>query len=217
MEVGQRVNENAEVENDENRENFKAEITTSETTVAGNDIRAEEDREIIKNIIDIMRSEENEFIPGFKKEERRKLVNLCNKVNEIVSDFRTETITETNNLLNSNSIFGARKVGLKKPSSSKTKNKDPWWKRRLNASINEIRNHINILERKQRGEKVSKRNCVGVGRKYKVRTKGLRCVLEELKQRLKAKAFKLKRYEQTSSELINFFNKIRKSGSGAEW
>ena len=48
MEVGQRVNENAEVENDENRENFKAEITTSETTVAGNDIRAEEDREIIK-------------------------------------------------------------------------------------------------------------------------------------------------------------------------
>eukprot|EP00795_Rhopilema_esculentum_P016163 gene16163-biopygen5458 len=79
MEIGQRVNENAEVENDENRKNFKAEIKTSEITVANNDIRSEEDREIIQNIIDIMRSEEKEFISGFKKVERWKLVNLCNK------------------------------------------------------------------------------------------------------------------------------------------
>ena len=121
-------------------------------------------------------------------------------MNEIASDIRTETITETKNLLNSISIYCARKVGLKKPSNSKTKNKDPWWKRRLNASINEIRNHINILERKQRGENVSKRNCLGVERKYKIRVKGLRCVLEELEQRLKVKAFKFKRYEQRKDQ-----------------
>ena len=214
------MNENAEVEKDDNRENFKAEITTSEITVANNDIRSEEDREIIQNIIDIMRSEEKEFISGFKKVERRKLVNLCNKVNDIASDIRTETITETNNLLNSISIYCSREVGLKKPSSSKTKNKEPWWKRRLNACIDEILNHINILERKQRGEKVSKRNCVGVGRKYKVRRKGLRCVLEEFKQRLKAKSFKLKRYEQRIDQFrINkLFQQDQKKGvSRAEW
>ena len=35
-----------------------------------------------------------------------------------------------------------------------------------------------------------------IERKYKVKHKGINCVVEELKQRLQAKVFKLKRYEQ---------------------
>ena len=176
---------------DENSESGIEEIVVLE-----NNRRSDEQREIIREIIDIMKDEEKEFIPGFKRVERRKLAGVCEKVNEIVNDIQTETITETNNLLKSISIYCARKVGLKKPQKRNKKTKVPWWKRRLKDSIDEIRKHLNILERKQRGEKISKRKCTEVERKYKVLQKGLNCVIEELKQRLNAKSFKLKRYEQ---------------------
>ena len=59
-------------------------------------------------------------------------------------------------------------------------------------SINKVRKHINILERHQRGEIKRKE----FERKYNIKKKGIRTVKEELKQRLHAKAAKLKRYKE---------------------
>ena len=74
--------------------------------------------------------------------------------------------------------------------------KEPWWKRRIKESIKEIRKHINILERKKRGDLKRIEKYKELEQKYRIKKKGLNVVLEELKQRLKAKSMKIKRYDQ---------------------
>ena len=71
----------------------------------------------------------------------------------------------------------------------------PWWKRRLNAQIKELRKEISKLEvlkgRTLKSEATEER----LWNKYKVKQKGLRTVMEELKQRVTAKSKKIKRYQ----------------------
>ena len=63
-------------------------------------------------------------------------------------------------------------------------------------SINKVRKHINTLERHQRGEITRKEKNQELERKYKIKKKGIRTVIEELKQRLHAKTSKMKRCEK---------------------
>ena len=43
-------------------------------------------------------------------------------------------------------------VGLKPNQIGRNPVKEPWWKRRMKQTILELQKHINILERKKRGE-----------------------------------------------------------------
>ena len=74
------------------------------------------------------------------------------KVNAILKGIKSENITETNRLIRACAIFVGRKVGLKPKQRRGNPLKEPWWKRRIQQSIQELRKHINILERKKRGE-----------------------------------------------------------------
>ena len=74
--------------------------------------------------------------------------------------------------------------------------KESCWKRRIKQSVQELQKHINILERKKRGEIKKKKKYCEIEHKYGVKKKGLNVVLEELKQRIQAKATKIKRYDQ---------------------
>jgi len=58
------------------------------------------------------------------------LANLTSKVNQVVGDIRTNSISETNNL-----IYAAQEDGAKTCSSERKKAKDPWWKRRIKLSL----------------------------------------------------------------------------------
>ena len=49
-------------------------------------------------------------------------------------------------------IFLERKVGLNPNQRRGNAVKEPWWKRRIQQSIQELLNHINILEQKKSGE-----------------------------------------------------------------
>ena len=71
---------------------------------------------------------------------------------------------------------------------------EPWWKIRITKTINEVSKHINILECHQRGEIRRKENNEELERNIK--KKGIKTVIEELKQRLHAKTTKLKRYKE---------------------
>ena len=62
--------------------------------------------------------------------------------------------------------------------------------------LKEVRKHINILERHQRGEVRRKEKFEELERKYNIKKKGIRTVIEELKQCLHAKAANRKRYEE---------------------
>ena len=66
--------------------------------------------------------------------------------------------------------------------------------------MTEIRRHINLLERKKKGDLKKDVKYRILDRKYFIKNKGVDVVLEELKQRLEAKSKKIKRYEQRSEQ-----------------
>ena len=93
-------------------------------------------------------------------------------------------------------IYIARQVGLKIGGCEGKGSKGSRWKRGIKDSIVELRRHVNILERSKQGNLKGTEKYTKLGRKYNIRQKGEKVVIEELKQRLQAKSAKLKRYEQ---------------------
>ena len=72
------------------------------------------------------------------------------------------------------------------------------WKRRIQGDIKRLRQDLNLLERERKGELGKRRNrkLRDLEEKYTVKSKGIKTVIEELKQRMIAKSAKIKRYEQ---------------------
>ena len=90
----------------------------------------------------------------------------------------------------------AEQIGLKKVEHRK-KN-DPRWKRRIEGDIKRLRHEVNFLEREVKGELglKKKRKLSELNERYRVKRKGLKTVIEELKQRILAKSAKVRRYQQ---------------------
>ena len=59
-------------------------------------------------------------------------------------------------MINANTTYIGRKLGLRYGINRQKKKKEPWRKRVVKQSIDEIRKHINILEEKVRGEKMKR-------------------------------------------------------------
>ena len=71
---------------------------------------------------------------------------------------------------------------------------EPWWKRRMEAQVKQLNKdlgHINTLtERKN----IKKKHKDGLERRCKLKRRGLPVTREEIKERIKAKNNKIKRY-----------------------
>ena len=91
-------------------------------------------------------------------------------------------------------------VGVKK--SKRGEEKEPWWKRRIESDITNLRRNIKKLEREKRGENggKGKRKIKELNTKYRVKKIGINLLIEELQQMLIAKRTKVKRYEQRISQ-----------------
>ena len=74
------------------------------------------------------------------------------KANDFLVEIKSDNIRETNRLIRACVIFMGKKVGLKPNQRRGNAVKEPWWKRRIKQSVQELWKHINILERKKRGE-----------------------------------------------------------------
>ena len=68
--------------------------------ITGNDPRNDEERQMIKDILEIMRSGQVLNGAGFKRVDRKVLAEWTKKVNRVVSEIQTTmNITDTNELL----------------------------------------------------------------------------------------------------------------------
>ena len=74
------------------------------------------------------------------------------KANAFLMETKSDNIMETYRLIRAYVIFLGEKVGLKPNQRRGNAMKEPWWKRRIKQSVQELWKHINILERKKRGE-----------------------------------------------------------------
>ena len=156
----------------------------------------EDNRLIVKRLKEILA--ERKTCQGiiFKKVGRKLLKVQAERVNEALKYLESKSITETNNLIVAASVWVAEQLGLKKVEHRKKY--EPFWKRRIEGDIRRLRQEVNIMERELKeglgGGK--KRKLLGLQEKHSVRRKGLKTVIEELKQRMLAKSAKVRRFEQ---------------------
>lgn len=111
---------------------------------------------------------------------------------DVVFSWSSECQYNNNDNNNNTAVYVGKKLGIKNTKRGYGM-KEPWWKRRIKQSINEVRKHINILERRKRGETMKENKYIEISRKYSITKKGISNVIEELKH---AEACKLDRYEQ---------------------
>ena len=132
----------------------------------------------------------------FKKIDKKTLKVQTDRVNEAIRYFKSKSITETNGLIKATSVWVAEQIGLKKR-DYREKN-EPRWKRRIEGDIKKLRQDVNLLTRDLKGELGSKKKqkMKDLYEKYRVKKKGIKTVIEELKQRMLVKSAKVKRYEQ---------------------
>ena len=62
----------------------------------------------------------------------------------------TDDVTQTNETAMTAALWVAKEVGVKKDKTGEKK--EPWWKRRIESDITNLRRDINRLERERRGE-----------------------------------------------------------------
>ena len=110
--------------------------------------RSEEEKIMIKNIIEISEHNLGEGVNGFKKVDftLEFTQRLDNEINAIQKGIKSENITESNRLIRACAIFVGIKVGIKPNQKRGNVLKKPWWKRRMQQSVQELWKHINILE-----------------------------------------------------------------------
>ena len=90
----------------------------------------------------------------FKKVDRLKLEEKTRKVNQGLRYIQTSNVSETNSLLKAGSVLIAKRLGLRNLlEDRKNKSfKEPWWKRRLQGDIKQLRYVISVLDRKLKGK-----------------------------------------------------------------
>ena len=132
----------------------------------------------------------------FKKVDKKTLKVQTDRVNDAIKYFKSKSITEMNDLIKAASAWAAEQIGSKKR-DYRGKN-EPEWKRRIEGDIKKLRQDLKLLTRDLKRELGSKKKqkMKELYEKYISKKKGLKTVIEELKQRMLAKSAKVKRYEQ---------------------
>ena len=132
----------------------------------------------------------------FKKVDKKVLEVQTDSVNEAIKYLKSKSITETNNLIRAASVWVVERIGLKK--AEHRKKNQPRWKRWIEGDIKRLRQEVNFPERKVKGELglKKKRKLSELNERYRVKRKGLKTVIEELKKRVLAKSDKVRRYRQ---------------------
>ena len=120
-------------------------------------------------------------------------------VNEVIDRIRVENISDANPLVLAGANVVADLLGINK---RKGTNQQPWWKRRMQAKVQNLRKDLSKLEEWKNNNLRSERKKELLERQYHVKNKGINSVVEELKQRIKAKTAKIRKYEERSNQFM---------------
>ena len=132
-------------------------------------------------------------IPLLKSYNQKKLKEKTKEVNDIRRLIHTNNITETNNL----AYVGARlvvelmEIKISQNSPSKRQPNQPPWKRRLEKQLTELRADLSKLNEMSTSRLQSKKVKKVLNERYRIQEKGLNHIIEDVKQRVKAKAHKI--------------------------
>ena len=151
-----------------------------------------EDQRVIWNRLNEIRlSQDQDKVPALKDILKWRIREELQTVEEMVVLMPTRGITETNRLLYAIAVVVTERLGTKP--TRKRETKEPWWKRRLKGQLDQLWKDLSRLEQIWRNECNRQRIKTQLWRKYNIKANGVDVVIEELKQRINAKAIKIKR------------------------
>ena len=152
----------------------------------------EEEVAIVMEIAEVIERGRKDKLPALRNVPKKKLLEETNKVDKVLSKFKTHSITETNELFYAGAFLVTNSLGVK--IDKVAGRKEPMWKRRLQNKIKELRKDLSQLESSKDKGISNFRHWERLERKYS-RVKRLNVVIEEFKQRITAIAGKVRRYQ----------------------
>ena len=182
------------------RENSNDEETTfeEENPVIVNEIPdtaidepVETEDEIITKLKSIMRENPKCEVPHRRHNDRGRLAS--EKVKGSLAMKETNNMDEIRDLIHAGASLVPENLGVKRKPGVE---KEPYWKRHIESDIKRLRKDLSRIEDwfKGRWTKKGTRQKQESRKRSKLKEKGFKLVMEELKKRIKAKAFKVKRY-----------------------
>ena len=131
-------------------------------------------------------------LPALRNVPKKKLLEVAAKVDKVLSKFKTNSITKTNELFYAGAVVTNR-LGVK--IDKVAGRKEPIWKRRLQNKIKELRKDISQLEASKDEDISNFRHSERLERRYSIRVKRFNVVIERLKHRITPIAAKVRRYQ----------------------
>ena len=140
---------------------------------------------------------------NLKYEYKEKIKEEVIKRNKPLEHVKIRGSTHCRDVIEAAMKIVGEQVGMKK--SNAKKKKEPFWKRRILTDITRLRKDLSKIEPwfAGRWEKDKKIEKDWLDQKYGLRRKGFTLVIEELKQRITAKATKVKRYDNRMKQFQN--------------
>ena len=107
--------------------------------------------EIFTQIIELMESNDLPNPPNLRRIDRRRLKEAVIKVNDVISAVKTDDITQTNRLIKPVGAIVTAKIPGVKQETTQNIRKEPFWKRRIERKIDQLRKDVSLIERWKEG------------------------------------------------------------------
>ena len=132
---------------------------------------------------------------NLKYGDKEKIKEEVIKINKVLEHVKITGFTHCRNVIQAAMKIVGEEVGMKK--SNAKKKKEPFWKRRILTDISRLRKDLSRIEAwfAGRWKKDKKKEKDWLDQKYGLRRKGFTLIMEELKQRITAKATKVKQHD----------------------
>ena len=87
---------------------------------------------------------------SFRHISQKKLRDLTINMNSVLKYIETNDAIETNDLINAVAVYVTQRLGLRQRQSIEPR--EPFWKRRIQKDINELRKTVSTLDRYDKGQ-----------------------------------------------------------------
>ena len=120
-------------------------------TVSYPDELEEDQREILGRIKKLMNEENLETPMNLRKFDRMKVKEKALIIDKVLQQVETGNITDTNKLIKVGALVTQELLGVKRSSANEKKH-EPYWRRRIENSINSLRKDLSQIQRRDQGK-----------------------------------------------------------------
>ena len=185
-----------------------------------------EKSEIKKKLEELMRQEKRERLPCLKTYKQWQVKEKVKKVDQVLGSIRTTTITETNDLMYAAALLVTTMFVSKKDGKKSNERKEPPWLKRLQLKREDDRKNVAVVQQMEKGNLKNKKKSVELEKRFKIRERGTKTVIEILTERIKATSAKIQRFRDRNEGYIlnqtfqthqkRVYSKLRESSNHQE-